>query len=129
MFWAAAVRVKLIAITKAQATSRFCRYTSRNVNVADTTYDGNCLTFDMRLLLTVVLKQIPQTKKGTCRFYGPINYSFKTSNCNDNFRRDANSEREVEVWEKIAHHYQEATASRPDLSPDAKRELFSLLLK
>ena len=47
----------------------------------------------------------------------------------DNFRRDANPEREVEVWEKIAHHYQEATASRPDLSPDAKRELFSLLLK
>ena len=47
----------------------------------------------------------------------------------DEFRRDANPEREVEVWGEIAHHYQEAIASRPGLSPDAKRELFSLLLK
>ena len=47
----------------------------------------------------------------------------------DEFRRDAHPDREVEVWERIAHHYQEAIASQPDLSPDAKRELFSLLLK
>jgi hypothetical protein len=47
----------------------------------------------------------------------------------DGFRRDAHPEREVEVWEKIAHHYQEATASQPDLSHNDKQELFSLLLK
>jgi hypothetical protein len=46
----------------------------------------------------------------------------------DNFRRDANPEREVEVWEKIAHHYQEATA-RPGLSTNGKEEIFSSLLK
>src|SRR5262249_47810782 len=47
----------------------------------------------------------------------------------DEFRRDAHPEREVEVWERIAQYYQEATASQPDLSREDKKEIFSVLLK
>ena len=45
------------------------------------------------------------------------------------FRRDAQPEREVAIWEKIASSYQEVISRQPNLSLARKKEIFSDLLK
>ena len=45
----------------------------------------------------------------------------------DNFKRDADPDRELEVWERMARAYRRYCETRP-LSPEAKRDVFRVVL-